>query len=304
MRVGCYNTNVYAIFNVTILYIMTTFRKYRHKYKSLMKKDKGGSKNKNRHGGKNKKHRMTHKIKTSRHQINKYRNSRNSRNKVKGLVSRKKSGRARFTKKRKSNILQKGGKPKKDAGKTKSKKDDTKSGSSADNSSEEDSEEEKPPGFMKRRKMGYCIDTKNSVDGKENTCPNKHTGTITSTASSVWAGIKSAGSNLLKMMNPYAAVASKAMEKTMELQQVQIDAKNSEVDLNGAKAAEARASVSSGAMGMAKKMAMKTPQGRALAMAQKATGVPGIPGMTGETGETDKTDETDKTGKTGKTDKS
>ena len=300
MRVGCYNTNVYAIFNVTILYIMTTFRKYRHKYKSLMKKDKGGSKNKNRHGGKNKKRRMTHKIKTSRHQINKYRNS---RNKGKGLVSRKKSGRARFTKKRKSNILQKGGKPKKDAGKTKSKKDETKSGSSADNSSEEkseeeDSEEEKPPGFMKRRKMGYCIDTKNSVDGKENTCPNKHTGTITSTASSVWAGIKSAGSNLLKMMNPYAAVASKAMEKTMELQQVQIDAKNSEVDLNGAKAAEARASVSSGAMGMAKKMAMKTPQGRVLAMAQKATGATGIPGMSGET------DETDKTGKTGKTDKS
>ena len=300
MRVGCYNTNVYAIFNVTILYIMTTFRKYRHKYKSLMKKDKGGSKNKNRHGGKNKKHRMTHKIKTSRHQINK---CRNNRNKGKGLVSRKKSGRARFTKKRKSNILQKGGKPKKDAGKTKSKKDETKSGSSADNSSEEkseeeDSEEEKPPGFMKRRKMGYCIDTKNSVDGKENTCPNKHTGTITSTASSVWAGIKSAGSNLLKMMNPYAAVASKAMEKTMELQQVQIDAKNSEVDLNGAKAAEARASVSSGAMGMAKKMAMKTPQGRVLAMAQKATGATGIPGMSGET------DETDKTGKTGKTDKS
>ena len=303
MRVGCYNTNVYAIFNVAILYIMTTFRKYRHKYKSLMKKNKGGTKNKNRHGGKNKKHRMTHKIKTSRHQINKYRNS---RNKGKVLVSRKKSGRARYTKKRKSNILQKGGKPKKDAGKTKSKKDETKSGSSTDNSSEEkseeeDSEEEKPPGFMKRRKMGYCIDTKNSVDGKENTCPNKHTGTITSTASSLWTGIKSAGSNLFKMMNPYAAVASKAMEKTMELQQSQIDAKNSMTDLNKAKAEEARSSLSSGAMGMAKKMALKTPQGRALAMAQKATGATGIPGATGMAGMTGMTG---KTGKTGKTDKS
>ena len=303
MRVGCYNTNVYAIFNVAILYIMTTFRKYRHKYKSLMKKNKGGTKNKNRHGGKNKKHRMTHKIKTSRHQINKYRNS---RNKGKVLVSRKKSGRARYTKKRKSNILQKGGKSEKDAGKTKSKKDKAESGSSADNSSEEkseeeDSEEEKPPGFMKRRKMGYCIDTKNSVDGKENTCPNKHTGTITSTASSLWTGIKSAGSNLFKMMNPYAAVASKAMEKTMELQQSQIDAKNSMTDLNKAKAAEARASLGSSAMGMAKKMALKTPQGRALAMAQKATGATGIPGATGMTGMTGKTG---KTGKTDKTDKS
>ena len=284
---------------------MTTFRKSRHKYKSLMKKYKSGTKNKNRHGGKNKKHRMTHKIKTSRQQINNYRNG---RNKGQGLVSRKKSGRARFTKKRKSNILQKGGKSKKDKGKTKSKKDEAKGGPSTDNSSEkksegekseeEDSEEEKPPGFMKRRKMGYCIDTKNSVDGKENTCPNKHTGTITSTASSVWAGMKSAGSNLLKMMNPYAAVASKAMEKTMELQQSQIDAKNSMTDLNKAKAAEARSSLSSGAMGMAKKMAMKTPQGRALAMAQKATGATGIPGASDVTGMTGMT------GKTGKTDKS
>jgi len=273
----CHNTNANVIFNVAILYIMTTFRKSRYKYNSSTKKDKSGAKNK--------KHRTTYKIKTSRFKINKYRNNKNSKNNrnnksvprrnksmSRGLKSRKNKGNIHSTKKRKFKIIQKGGEPKKDEEKPEEEKEEEKS----EEEKEKEKEEEKPPGFMKRRSINYCIATKKGR--KKNSCPNKHTGTITSTLNSMWEGTKKMFVTIAMMMNPYAAMAAKGAEVAMELQRTQAearksetklnnataDAKESETTLNNANAEATRASITSSIQNLGMGVVGNTPQGKAL----------------------------------------